>query len=105
MPGHWWAIEELDPPDPVDPLDPVLLELLAEFDGVPGGELFVVLVEVVVVDGELLEAACATAAPPNAPSVASAEKTATLRRIGMPPLRFMDDASESRCPKPALTPV
>jgi hypothetical protein len=105
MPGQWWAVEELDPLDPLDPVDPLLAELPVESDDVLDGALEVEIVEFVVVDEELLEAACATAAPPNPPSVASVAKTATLRRIGMPPLRFMDEASQSRGAKPPHTPV
>jgi len=102
MPGQWWAVEELDPLDAFDPLLPVLS---VDVDDAFDGGLYVALVELVVVDEELLEAASATAVPPNAPSVASVAKTATLRRIGMPPLRFMDEASQSPSGKPAHTPV
>ena len=57
MPGQWWAVEELDPLDPLDPVDPLPPELPVETDDVLGGALYVELVELVVVDEELLEAA------------------------------------------------
>jgi hypothetical protein len=57
MPGQWWAVEELDPLDPLDPFDPLLLVLPVEVDDALDGGLYVALVELVVVDEELLEAA------------------------------------------------
>jgi len=54
MPGQWWAVEELDPLDAFDPLLPVLS---VDVDDAFDGGLYVALVELVVVDEELLEAA------------------------------------------------
>jgi hypothetical protein len=82
MPGHWIRVDE--PPEPLDPLEPVDPDEVLLLDE---GALYVDELPVLPVDPVV--AACATAAPPNAPAEASTASTVILRRICVPPLRFI----------------
>jgi hypothetical protein len=93
---QWCPLDVL--PDPLEPVEPV--ELLLDDGALYVDELAVLPVWAV----DPVEAACATAAPPNAPAEARTASTVILRRIWVPPLRFMDDCSQRRSAKGAVWP-
>jgi hypothetical protein len=98
---QWCPLAELpDPLDPVDPVDP--LEFAFEELELDDGALYDELAVLPVCAVDPVDAACATAAPPNAPAEARTASTVILRRIWVPPLRFMDGSSQRPGAKEAL---